>query len=76
MSLHKSNKVTAIDPATGEEAPLFHPLQQDWSDHFELQAGAVLAGRTPAGRASVAAMRMNEPLPRAARAFQAVLGLR
>jgi hypothetical protein len=30
----KSNKVSAIDPASGETVSLFHPRQMAWADHF------------------------------------------
>ena len=69
-SLHKSDKIGAADPATGVTVRLFHPLQDPWSDHFELRDDATLGGRTEVGRATIAALRMNEPLPRSARALQ------
>jgi hypothetical protein len=74
-SLHKSDKVTAADPQTGAEAALFHPLENAWSEHFDVREGATLFGRTPVGRATIGALRMNDPLPRAARSLQLLLGL-
>ncbi|HHY58418.1 MAG TPA: HNH endonuclease [Chloroflexi bacterium] len=59
---HKSDRTHAIDPATGETAPLFHPNEQRWHEHFAWsEAGAVLIGKTPTGRATVAALDMNHP---------------
>lgn len=74
-SLRKANKISEIDPLTGELVPLFHPLQQPWADNFELQADDRCVGRTPTGRATVVALQMNDPLPRIARALQYRLGL-
>jgi hypothetical protein len=72
-SLHKANKVAGVDPETGVETRLFHPLQDEWQEHFQVGEGAILAGRTPIGRATVAALRMNDSLPRTARAVQSML---
>ena len=73
-SLHKSNKVEAIDPETGDVVPLFHPLEKEWAEHFDVDADGTVRGRTACGRATVAALRMNEALPRAARAIQLMRG--
>jgi 5-methylcytosine-specific restriction endonuclease McrA len=74
-SLHKSNKVSGVDPDTGADVPLFHPLENVWPEHFAVNEDATLTGRTPTGRATVAALQMNDPLPRAARALQSMHGL-
>ena len=74
-SLHKSNTTDAVDPETGQRVSLFHPLSAPWEEHFILQPDGRCAGRTPVGRATVHALRMNEPLPRTARAVQIMLGL-
>jgi len=74
-SLRKSDKIDAIDPETGLSVPLFHPLQQNWTEHFAHRADGVRIGLTPIGRATVAAMRMNDPIPQAARAIQIMLGI-
>ena len=44
-SLHKSDKITAVDPETGVETKLFHPLQESWEGHFRME------GRRDAHRA-------------------------
>jgi len=31
---HKSNKITAIDPESEHEIPLFNPRQHNWNQHF------------------------------------------
>lgn len=74
-SLRKADRVAAIDPATGESVPLFHPLQQAWADHFRLQSEGTCVGLTPTGRATVDALQMNATIPRFARACQIMLGL-
>ncbi len=50
----------AVDPATGEMAPLFNPRQDRWAEHFEWTAeGTMISGQTPTGRATVMRLRMN-----------------
>jgi hypothetical protein len=60
-SLRKGAKTFAADPQTGEEAALFNPRTQVWSDHFRWQ-GEMLIGDSPTGRATVIALSMNRPL--------------
>ncbi|HVS72606.1 MAG TPA: HNH endonuclease signature motif containing protein [Phycisphaerae bacterium] len=74
-SLHKSNKTTALDPETRLWAALFHPLEQNWNQHFSLDEHGAVRGLTPAGRATSVALHMNDPLPLIARALQLRLGL-
>ncbi|HVX86250.1 MAG TPA: HNH endonuclease signature motif containing protein [Phycisphaerae bacterium] len=74
-SLHKSDKIGAIDPETGLWAGLFHPLQQTWREHFALGESGAVHGFTPTSRATTAALHMNDPLPLIARAMQLRLGL-
>lgn len=69
-SLHKSNKTSAVDPDTGMIAPLFHPLQQAWGEHFEAKNDGTCLGRTPCGRATAKALKMNDSIPKTARALQ------
>ncbi len=59
-NLHKGPNLTAIDPNTGEITRLFHPRRQIWAEHFE-QNGTVVTGKSPAGRATVALLKMNAP---------------
>jgi hypothetical protein len=60
-SLRKGARLCAPDPATGNEAPLFHPRREVWEHHFRWDGVRVL-GLTPTGRATVAALGMNRPL--------------
>lgn len=73
-SLAKSNKTSWEDPMTGLIVPLFHPLTEVWSEHFILSADGSCSGTTATGRATVAALRMNDALTRVARAIQIQTG--
>jgi len=55
----KGTDLSGIDPDTGKVERLFDPRTQDWNDHFELREALIL-GRTPTGRATVAVLGMNE----------------
>jgi hypothetical protein len=57
-NLHKADRVEAHDPETGADVPLFHPRLDDWPEHF-LWQGRLLIGRTPTGRATIAALDLN-----------------
>lgn len=74
-SLHKSNKTHELDAASGQPVPLFHPLSQLWSDHFALDVDGSIRGKTDVGRATIAALAMNDLWPRAARGLQIAVGL-
>src|SRR5688572_3141771 len=53
---HKYNKTHSPDPLALEVAPLFHPRQQKWTDHFMWSLDySKVVGITPTGRATVAA---------------------
>ncbi|MEO6808755.1 MAG: hypothetical protein ABI353_06555 [Isosphaeraceae bacterium] len=41
--------------------PLFNPRRHKWARHFRWQR-AILVGRTPTGRVTVAVLNMNETL--------------
>ncbi|MBI3911792.1 MAG: HNH endonuclease [Armatimonadetes bacterium] len=57
-NLHKGPNLTGVDPETGEVVRLFHPRRDRWDDHFAI-LGAMVIGRTPAGRATARVLRMN-----------------
>ena len=60
-SLRKWAKQTALDPATGEEVPLFNPRTQAWEEHFRWEGERVVP-LTATGRATVASLAMNRPV--------------
>ena len=60
---HKSNRIAAADPATGEVVRLFDPRRQRWSEHFIWTAsGDEIIGITPTGRATAEALQLNRPV--------------
>jgi hypothetical protein len=57
----KSDRLAAIDPQSGEEAALFHPRQDIWSEHFQWSAdGLCIVGLTAVGRATVVALHLDD----------------
>lgn len=59
---HKSDRIAAIDPETGELVRLFNPRQQPWPEHFAwTPEGDQIVGLTPTGRATVIALHLNRP---------------
>jgi 5-methylcytosine-specific restriction endonuclease McrA len=59
-NLHKGPNLTAIDPLSANVVVLFNPRTQRWDDHFSVLHG-VVTGLTPAGRATVRLLAMNDP---------------
>ena len=57
-NLKKSNRMSAIDPATGMEVRLLHPRRDRWEEHLAWQGYAVV-GLTARGRALIAAFDLN-----------------
>lgn len=65
---HKADRVNGRDVNTGEIVPLFNPRNENWSAHFEWdESGAVIIGKTPVGRVTIALLNMNHPDTVAAR---------
>jgi hypothetical protein len=73
-NLAKTSRVRLRDPLTGQEAPVFHPRQDRWADHFTWQ-GYELVGVTPMGRALVAAFDLNHARRLRVRQVEAHFGL-
>jgi hypothetical protein len=58
---YKSDKMTGIDPETGETVLLFNPSTQIWSEHFRwAEDGIVIVGLTPIGRATVTTLHLSD----------------
>lgn len=72
-SLRKGARRTAIDPETGQIAPLFSPRRDQWDERFQWNAVNV-EGLTPTGRATIALLRLNRPLILAIRQAETDLG--
>lgn len=69
-NLFKSNQVTAADPQTALVIRLFHPNQQEWSDHFSWNPdGTQVIGLTPTGRATIIALQLNRSTLLTSRVF-------
>ena len=61
-NVNKGAQQNAVDPESGEIVPLFHPVQEHWADHFAWsENGMRIDGRTPTGRATARALKMNNP---------------
>jgi hypothetical protein len=59
---YKGTQTHAPDPKTGRVVPLFNPRFQAWKEHFAWdQEGLYIVGLTPIGRATIQALRMNNP---------------
>jgi hypothetical protein len=58
-NLHKGPNLSGIDPDTGLVTTLFHPRQEIWAEHFSIDQFRIV-GLTPAGRATVQVLAMND----------------
>ena len=59
-NVFKGTQTQARDPQSGEQVALFNPRRQLWIDHFAWsEDGTEIMGKTPCGRATVAALMMN-----------------
>ena len=59
-NLRKSDKISGVDPVTGQTVRLFHPRQDKWDEHFVLQRQTgVIEGLTEIGRATVHELGIN-----------------
>jgi hypothetical protein len=60
---YKSDQTHGWDPVTGRRVRLFNPRRQQWSRHFRWSAeGTEAIGQTVCGRATVAALQINNDL--------------
>jgi len=56
----KSNKQTAVDPATGQSVTLFNPREHKWADHFIWSMdGLRIISQTAIGRATIELLKLN-----------------
>ena len=61
-NLRKGAHIAFTDPESGAVANLFHPIKQEWHDHFEWNSNVeLLMGLTAQGRATIAALALNDP---------------
>jgi hypothetical protein len=72
---HKGDRIAALDPDSGEVVQLFNPRRQTWKQHFRWSPeGDQIVGRTPTGRATVLALRLNRPVLVRARQLWVMVG--
>ena len=58
----KAANTSARDPLTCEMVLLYNPRRERWDDHFVWDPSALnVVGRTPSGRATITALRLNRP---------------
>jgi len=73
---HKQARSTGIDSQTGETVPLYNPRQQEWRQHSAWNdAGSEIIGLSATGRATVAALEVNDPLLISARSLWVGIGV-
>ena len=73
---YKHARTHASDPESGAEVPLFDPRRQRWNEHFAWSAdGTEVTGLTPIGRATIATLKMNDPLIVGARSLWVGMGV-
>ncbi len=57
---HKYDKTEAVDPASGQQVPRYHPRRDQWDEHFAWSDDfTLIIGLTPPGRATVATLLLN-----------------
>jgi hypothetical protein len=65
---YKGTQTQALDPETEEQVPLFNPRTQLWAEHFAWSDdGIEIIGLTSTGRATVEALKLNQPFMRRVR---------
>jgi hypothetical protein len=58
-NLRKGPNFAGVDPASEDVVSLFHPRRDRWEQHFVLR-NVRIEGATPAGRATVQVLAMND----------------
>jgi 5-methylcytosine-specific restriction endonuclease McrA len=57
---HKYIFITAIDPLTGQLAPIYNPREHIWAEHFAWADNfSIIEGISPIGRCTVKRLRLN-----------------
>lgn len=59
----KGKQTEATDPATSAVVALFNPREQRWEEHFRWSDdGTMIIGASATGRATVVALKLNDPV--------------
>ena len=67
-NLHKASKIYGFDLIAAKKVRLFNPNVQIWSEHFAWDKEKTsIIGKTPCGRATIFALKMNDDLQKNAR---------
>ncbi len=75
-NLHKSAKIFGFDVVSAKKVKLFNPNRQKWTEHFGWdKAKTSIIGKTPCGRATIYALKMNDDLQKNARKVWKLTGL-
>lgn len=75
-NLHKSSKVFGLDSVSAKRIRLFNPNLNNWSEHFVWDKDkTMIIGKTPCGRATIYAVKMNDDLQTNARKVWKLTGL-
>jgi HNH endonuclease len=75
-NLRKGIRISGIAPASNLETQFFHPRQDQWSEHFQVEAkSGQIIGLTAVGAVTVAYLEMNSGAQIAARQLWIRLGL-
>jgi len=54
-NLRKGTRISGLDPESNREVRLFHPRQDLWDDHFQVDSDSgKLVAKTPIGRVAIA----------------------
>lgn len=73
-NLHKADRIEAQDPQGLELIALFNPRSDEWLVHFRWEQFQVVA-LTSTGRATIAALKLNDPIRQRIRRAEAFFGL-
>jgi hypothetical protein len=72
----KASKVYGFDTESSRRAKLFNPNKQIWSEHFSWDKEQTsIIGKTPCGRATILALKMNNDWQINARKFWKLTGI-
>ncbi len=75
-NLYKSAKVFGFDVVSTRRVKLFNPNRQKWIEHFGWdREKTLIIGKTPCGRATIYALKMNDDLQTIARRAWKLTGL-
>ncbi len=75
-NLYKSAKILGFDAVSSRKSKLYNPNTQTWSEHFVWDKEKTsIIGKTPCGRATIYALKMNDELQTNARKVWKLTGL-